>query len=305
MAGGSLDGFDRLVQIIKRLRAPDGCAWDREQTPESLRSSLVSEAWECVSAIDARDDANLEEELGDLYLNVTLLAYIKEQQGSFTVSSALSRICEKLIRRHPHVFSDSEARSVPEILVQWDAIKAGEKAAASANAGSALDRVSRSLPPLERAAELQRKASKVGFDWPSPGPVWDKVGEEMNELRKEVAAGADGRIEEEVGDLLFSVVNLSRLLGVDPAVALNGANAKFDRRFRAVEGMLAEQGVKPADAGLQRMDELWNRVKAQEREGCSAAGAGDGDGAGGGAVGPAGEAAASAAGDAAAPRTSK
>jgi tetrapyrrole methylase family protein/MazG family protein len=256
--------FNRLFQIIQRLRAPGGCAWDREQTPQTLRAGLVSEAWECVSAIDARDDGNMEEELGDLYLNVTMLAYMKEQEGVFSVQSALARICEKLIRRHPHVFSDSDARSVEQILSQWDAIKAREKAEAGQVHASALDRVPRSLPPLERSAELQKKASKVGFDWPGPDPVWEKIDEEMGELREALKDGARDRVEEEMGDLLFSVVNLSRLLHVDPSVALNGTNSRFERRFRAVERMLADEGVRPADAGLKRMDELWNAVKAQE-----------------------------------------
>jgi tetrapyrrole methylase family protein / MazG family protein len=273
--------FDRLFRIIQRLRAPGGCAWDQEQTPATLRAGLVSEAWECVSAIDAHDDCNMEEELGDLYLNVTMIAYMKEQEGAFSVQSTLARICEKLIRRHPHVFSDSDARSVEQILSQWDAIKAREKADAGQVHASALDRVPRSLPPLERSAELQRKASKVGFDWPGPDPVWEKIGEEMGELRESLAAGGRDRIEEEMGDLLFSVVNLSRLLHVDPSVALNGTNGRFERRFRAVEGLLAEEGVKPADAGLARMDALWNRVKAQESSGGAAAGPAPAAGAGG------------------------
>ena len=257
-------GFERLLHIIQRLRSPDGCAWDRAQSPTSLRASLIDEAWECVSSIDARDDRNMEEELGDLYLLVTMLAWMKEQEGSFTVQSTLARIADKLVRRHPHVFGQSDAASVDEILTQWDEIKEAEKAGREAELGLALDRVPRSLPPLEKSAELQKKAAKVGFDWPGPQPVWQKIDEELRELREALKEGEQGRVEDEVGDLLFSVVNLSRLLGIEPAVALHGANGKFERRFRAVEKLLAASGVRPAEAGLQRMDQLWEQVKAQE-----------------------------------------
>jgi len=257
--------FERLYQIIRRLRGPDGCPWDREQTPETLRASLVDEVWECVSAVDLRDDANLEEELGDLYLLVTMVSWMKEESGAFTVASTLDHISDKLVRRHPHVFGAARADSVERVLAQWDAIKATERAHAGAARGaSALDRVPASLPPLEKSAELQKKAAKVGFDWPGPQPVWDKIEEEMEELRDALTGGEARRIEDEVGDLLFSVVNLARLLKVNPAVALHGTNGKFERRFREVERRLAAAGTSPKDAGLSRMDELWNQVKAEE-----------------------------------------
>jgi MazG family protein len=217
-----------------------------------------------VSAIDAGDDANMEEELGDLYLLVTMLSWMKEQEGTFSVASVLERISDKLVRRHPHVFGESDARTVGQILTQWDAIKDREKASHDDRPSSALDRIPGSLPPLERAAKVQKKAAKVGFDWPGPEPVWEKIEEELGELREAVGQGVKERIAEEVGDLLFSVVNLSRLLGIDPAVALHGTNAKFERRFRAIEAMLAAEGSRPADVGLQRMDELWEKVKAEE-----------------------------------------
>ncbi len=278
--------FERLFSIIQRLRGPDGCPWDREQSPRTLRPSLMEEAWECVIAIDNGDDANLEEELGDLYLLVTMMAWMKEQEHSFSVSSTLMHIADKLVRRHPHVFGTSEAKSVDQVLTQWDAIKARERAArgetrgpsalargpsalarapsALARAPSALDRVPRSLPPLERSAQLQKKAAKVGFDWPGPEPVWDKIDEELQELREALASGDGRHVEEEVGDLLFSVVNLSRLLKVSPETALHGTNAKFERRFREVEKRCAALGLAPADAGLDLLDKLWNEVKAQE-----------------------------------------
>ena len=255
--------FSRLFDIIRHLRSPEGCAWDRAQSPQTLRASLVEEVWECVSAIDAHDDKNLQEELGDLYLLVTMVAWMKEQEGAFTVEAALTGISEKLVRRHPHVFGSLKTGSADQALRQWDEIKAAEKKAAGIS-GSALDAVPKSLPPLEKAAEIQKKAARVGFDWPGPEPVWDKIDEELWELREAIKTGDAARIEDETGDLLFSVVNLARLLKTDPGVALHGTNRKFETRFREVERRLTEQGVRLADAGLARMDELWNQVKAEE-----------------------------------------
>jgi MazG family protein len=263
MPSDAPSSFHNLFEIIRRLRAPDGCSWDRAQDPRTLRASLVEEVWECVSAIDAGDDQNLREELGDIYLLVTMVAWMKEQEGAFTVQSALTGIAEKLVRRHPHIFGSAKALSEDQALSQWDAIKAEEKKAAG-TFGSALDAVSKSLPPLEKSEELQKKAAKVGFDWPGPEPVWDKIDEELWELRDAVRSGDAGRIEDEVGDLLFSVVNLARLLKMAPGIALHGANIKFERRFREVERRLTAQGVPLADAGLARMDELWDQVKAEE-----------------------------------------
>jgi tetrapyrrole methylase family protein/MazG family protein len=223
----------------------------------------VDEVWECVSAIDAEDDPNIEEELGDLYLLVTMIAWMKEQEGAFSVSSTLQGIAEKLVRRHPHVFAAGSVDSVDHVLRQWDSIKAQEKGAAPAEA-SALDRVPKSLPPLEKSLELQKKAAKVGFDWPGPEPVWEKIEEEMRELKEALAGGTPAQVEEETGDLLFSVVNLARLLKVNPTVALHGTNGKFERRFREVERRLGAEGSSPRQGGLARMDELWNQVKDGE-----------------------------------------
>jgi tetrapyrrole methylase family protein / MazG family protein len=279
MPDAAAGAFTRLFSIIQRLRGPDGCPWDREQSPRTLRAALVEETWECVSAIDAGDNKNMEEELGDLYLLVTMLAWMKEQEGAFTVESALRRISDKLVRRHPHVFAGGAAADTQQVLRQWDAIKAREKAdraeAGGAGAGSvgsagaevrpsSLDGVPASFPALERAAKLQAKAAKVGFDWPSPEPVWEKIEEELVELRAALKEGSPSRTEEEVGDLLFSVVNLARLLHVNAALALHRTNVKFERRFREVERRLAAGGTAPAEAGLQRMDALWNQVKSEE-----------------------------------------
>ena len=308
--------FARLLTIIQRLRSPDGCPWDREQSPRTLRAALLEEAWECVSAIDNADDRNMEEELGDLYLLVTMMAWMKEEEGTFTVESALAHIADKLVRRHPHVFAGAARGNAEQVLVQWDAIKAQEKADRAAEGGfsaveggfsaaeggfsaaaggfsavegrfsaadgdfrdatvkhagggapshpSSLDGVPASFPPLERAAKLQKKAAKAGFDWPGPQPVWDKIEEELGELRDAVQADAHSDIEAELGDILFSVVNLARLLRVDPALALHRTNMKFERRFREVERRLAAEGATPVESGLDRMDALWNQVKAEE-----------------------------------------
>ena len=265
MSSEAAASFERLFSIIQRLRGPDGCPWDKEQSPRTLRPSLLEEAWECISAIDNGDDANMEEELGDLYLLVTMMAWMKEQESSFSVSSALAHISDKLVRRHPHVFGTSAATSVEQVLTQWDAIKAHEKASrGEPGPASALDRVSVSLPPLERSVELQKKAAKVGFDWPDPAPVWGKIDEELHELREALAGHDERRIEEEAGDLLFSVVNLSRLLKISPETALHRTNMKFERRFREVERRCAARGIAPADAGLELLDSLWNEVKSQE-----------------------------------------
>jgi tetrapyrrole methylase family protein/MazG family protein len=257
------DSFDRLFSIIRRLRGPDGCAWDREQSPSTLRDGLVEEAWEAVSAIDAGDEANLREELGDLYLLVTMIAWMHEERSLFTVADVLEGVADKLVRRHPHVFGDAKPGSVPGILAQWDRIKCGERGDDASR--SALDGVPGSLPPLERSAALQRRAAKVGFDWPVTEPVWDKLAEETRELREAAASGDVRRIEDELGDLLFTVVNLARFLKVDPGLSLNRANGKFTRRFQEIERRLAALGITPAEAGLAAMDDVWNQLRDEER----------------------------------------
>jgi len=263
MQGDAAPAFERLCGIIRRLRAPDGCPWDLAQTPSTLRASLVEEAWECVSAVDARDEGNLEEELGDLYMLVTMIAWMKEQEGAFTVESALGRICEKLVRRHPHVFGGPMSGSIEETATRWEEIKTDEKGGVPA-ADSVLDHLPGSLPPLEKAFALQVKAAKVGFDWGDAEPVWGKLSEEIAELREAVRGGDTERIEGELGDLLFTAVNLARQLKADPGVALHGANEKFERRFREVEKRIGAQGTSPGDAGLARLDAIWNQVKSEE-----------------------------------------
>ena len=256
--------FSRLVEIIRLLRAPEGCPWDREQTPDSIRTNLIEEAYECVSAIEEQDDPNLEEELGDLFLVATMIAYMKEQEGSFRVNDSLRHVCAKLIRRHPHVFSDAQKETPDEVIEQWNHIK--DNFEGKKHKHSALERVPRTLPPLERALEIQKKVAKVGFDWKQAAPVWSKLSEEIEELKSAEQSGDPREIEQEVGDLLFTVVNLSRMLDIDPTLALNGANQKFIHRFHQLESRLRDQDLRPEDTNLETMDRIWEQIKTDDRQ---------------------------------------
>jgi tetrapyrrole methylase family protein/MazG family protein len=251
--------MERLYDIVRHLRSPEGCAWDRKQTSATLRSSLLDEAYECVDAIDREDAGNLREELGDVALIVAMIAVIEEERGRLTLASALEDICEKLIRRHPHVFGDKRESDVDRIVEQWQEIKRGENGKAAPS--SALDGVPASMPPLERALGLQKKAAHVGFDWPEAAPVFDKLQEEIAETRQ--ALGDPAALEHEVGDLLFTVVNLARLLRVDPARALAASNRKFESRFRELERRLAASGRGFKDVDLARMDLIWEEIKKE------------------------------------------
>ncbi len=254
---GSL--FERLYTIVKHLRGPQGCAWDQKQTSSSLRTSLVEEAYECIDAIDREDAPNLCEELGDLCLVASMIAVIEEERGRFSLADAIEGVCEKLIRRHPHVFGEKREEDVGRILEQWQRIKQGENG--KEKPASAIDGIPASLPPLERALGLQKKAARVGFDWPDPAPVYDKLQEEIAETRE---AAADPRaLEGEIGDLLFTVVNLARLLHVDPAMALGASNRKFETRFRELETRLKASGRDWKDVDLAEMDRIWNQIKAE------------------------------------------
>jgi tetrapyrrole methylase family protein / MazG family protein len=259
------DSFERLYGIVRRLRAPDGCPWDREQSPETLRGSIIEEAYECVEAIDEKKPAHVKEELGDLFLLATMVAYMHEQSGDFSVSDSLEDISEKLIRRHPHVFGESEADTPEKVLKQWDDIKVNVEGRNKKD--SILDEVSRAFPPLERAYKIQKKAAKVGFDWNKVEDVWGKVDEEIREVKAACgdagAAESRERIEEEVGDLLFAVVNISRFLGMDPTLALHKAIGKFTSRFREVESEMAKLGKKMDKDSFELMDSLWDKAKAK------------------------------------------
>lgn len=253
--------FDDLVEILKRLRAPDGCPWDREQDHQSLLKYLMEESVEVAEAVQSGDMDHVCEELGDVLLQVVFHAQIASEASHFSIAEVVHGISEKMVRRHPHVFGQAKAETSDQVLVQWDQIKAEEKK--GAKPASVLDKVHKSLPALARAQELQTKAAKTGFDWPDAGPVFAKVHEELDELRHEIGAGNRDKMEEEYGDLLFAVAALGRKLGLEAELSLVRGNAKFERRFRRVEvlGGGAEGLKKKGEADLTS---LWERVKSEE-----------------------------------------
>ena len=261
--GGERFELDPLVKVMSRLRSPDGCPWDIEQSHATLRRYIIEEVYEVLEAIDEQDPTHLCEELGDLLLQIVFHARMAEEAGDFSMQDVVDTVTEKLIRRHPHVFGDISVQDAAEVIVNWDAIKRREK---KQKPKSALDGVPQGLPALLRANKLQMKAAKVGFDWDDIAPVWDKVAEELAELRQAAAVGNPSEIEDELGDVVFAVVNLGRFLGVETEVALNRANNKFSRRFFQVEALLRQQGRKWQELDLAQMDELWLAVKADEKK---------------------------------------
>ena len=254
----SAPAIQQLRAIVARLRAPEGCPWDREQTHTSLRAGLIEEAYEVVEAINTADDANLREELGDLLLQSVMHAQIAAEEGRFDFDDVARGIAEKLIRRHPHVFGEDRCADSAEVLRKWDDIKRAEK---GDRATSALDGISGGLPALLRAEKVQKKAARVGFDWSEAAPVVAKIREELAEVEAELALGPNGKIEEEIGDLLFSVVNLARKLKVDGETALQRATDKFAARFRQVEALGRERGIALDTLTLAELDTLWDEVK--------------------------------------------
>jgi MazG family protein len=252
--------FAKLLEIMARLRAPDGCPWDREQTFDSIKPYLLEETYEVMEAIDQRDWQGLADELGDLLLQVVFFSQMASEAGHFTIADAVEAINSKMIRRHPHVFGDGEAKTSADVLKRWDEIKAGERKAAAKPTG-VLANVPRSLPALVEAQHISRKAANVGFDWPNIDQVFDKLREELTELDQARTKNDADEVEGEIGDLLFVVVNLARFLKVDPEQALRRTNSKFRRRFGHVEVNLN----KPfAEATLEEMEALWQAAKQQE-----------------------------------------
>jgi tetrapyrrole methylase family protein/MazG family protein len=254
--------FQRLTEIMARLRAPDGCPWDRKQTFDTIKPYLLEETYEVLDAIDSRDWKGLAEELGDLMLEVVFFAQMAGEAGLFHIEDSLDAIDEKLIRRHPHVFGTGTARTPEEVKVRWDEIKAEERAGKGKKDEGLLDPVPRALPALVEAQQLTSRASGVGFDWPSADHVLEKLDEELSELAEARAANAPReRLEDELGDLLFVIVNLARFLKVDPEQALRRTNRKFRERFGYVERGLKEKGKTPGEATLEEMDALWEKSK--------------------------------------------
>ena len=260
------EAFTSLYSVVKRLRADDGCPWDREQSPESLRGALIEETYECIEAIDSKNRPHIREELGDIFLLATMIAYMHEQEGHFSVSDTLEEITAKLIRRHPHVFGDSDVSTSAEVLEQWAKIKVEQEGRKPKD--SLMDQVSRALPPLDRAYKLQKKAAKAGFDWPALSGVWDKISEELAEVREACQTNQDSasresqeHLEEELGDLLFSVVNMCRYLHIDPSVALQRTNNKFVQRFKHVEHRMKARDLPMDQDHLEQMEQYWQEAK--------------------------------------------
>ncbi len=252
----------QLRAVMHQLRAPGGCPWDAEQTHESLLPHLIEEAYEVAEAARSGDKAHLCEELGDLLLQPFFHAEIASETGGFTIDDVARGITEKLIRRHPHVFGDAKAETSDAVLTQWDAIKNAEKGGGKK---PLLHGISMGLPALVRAQKLQRKAAKVGFDWPDASPVLEKVREEADEIAQAVHDQDTAQIQEEIGDLLFTVVNLARKLGVDAELALSQANEKFTSRFHQVEERFTTGGRDMSAASLAEMDAVWDEVKEKSK----------------------------------------
>lgn len=251
--------FARLLDIMRTLRSPGGCPWDREQTHESLRPYLIEEMYEVLDSIDRKAYGELQKELGDLLLHVIFQCRIAEEEGLFDVAGVLHSINEKLIRRHPHVFGDAQVSGARHVERQWEKIKLQED-----HKPRLLEGVPKHQPALNRAFRVQEKAAGVGFDWPDTAPVWDKLREELDELEAETAHGDMEKIEHELGDLLFSVVNLARKLRLNPEDALRTSVEKFTRRFTYVEESLSSRGRALHDSSLEEMDALWEEAKRLE-----------------------------------------
>ena len=259
------EAYQALYDTIVKLRSPEGCKWDMEQTPSTLRGALVEETYECLEAIDENDPAHIAEELGDIFLLATMISYMHEQESKFSVADTLDGVNEKLIRRHPHVFGDVKVKDSSEILSNWAKIKVQEGRKPK---DSLLDEVSSGMPPMDRAYALQKKAAKAGFDWPDKEGVIDKIMEELDEVRavinREKKAESEynsQELEGELGDLLFAVINLCRFLKVEPSVALRRTNSKFVDRFKFVEKRMKETEQEMTKENLNIMDKFWEEAK--------------------------------------------
>ena len=250
------DSLSQLIEIVEKLRAPGGCPWDRDQTQASLLPYFLEEIYEVIESVEEGNMELLKEELGDILLHVVFQASIGKENEDFTLQDSLNYVNEKLIRRHPHVFADAKAEGPFHAKQNWEAAKHDEK-----KRESRLDGVPGTLPALTRAQRLQEKASYAGFDWKKVEQVWEKVHEEIGELKEAEEKGITEQIEEEIGDTLFSIVNLSRFLGISAETALRKTNRKFTSRFAQVEKELKKRGKKVEDSSLEEMDEIWNMVK--------------------------------------------
>ncbi|WP_249872207.1 nucleoside triphosphate pyrophosphohydrolase [Oceanobacillus saliphilus] len=253
--------FDRLREVMKRLRGPGGCPWDQEQTHESLREYTIEEVYELIDAIDAKDDDNIMEELGDILMHVMLHSQIGEDAGYFTIDDVIRSITGKMIYRHPHVFSDTHVNSVDEVIRNWEELKKEEK---GHQRQSVLDGVPSHLPSLAKAFKLQKKAAKVGFDWEDVADIWKKLDEEISEVREAIENKDAEEMEDELGDVLFVLANLARYYKINPEIALNRANRKFSSRFTYIELQFSKKGQDIHQASLEEMDAYWDQAKERE-----------------------------------------
>lgn len=251
--------LDDLISIMRILRSPNGCPWDKVQTHKSIRDNFIEETYEAVEAIDTEDSVLLKEELGDVLMQIIFHTLMEEEQGRFNFDSVCDGVCKKLIIRHPHIFSDTTAETPEEVLKNWDNIKMKEKSQATFS--DSVDSVAKSLPSLIRAQKVQKRASKAGMDFPSLDDAFDKISEETEELKQAVSSNDKDKLSDELGDLLFSVVNVARFLKVDSEHALYDATDKFATRFRKVETLCTERGIDMKTADISLIDSLWEEVK--------------------------------------------
>lgn len=267
------NSFDELIAVMARLRAPGGCPWDAEQTYQSLSQYLLEEAYETFDAIHAAgetgDTTHLTEELGDVLLQVVFHSTIAAERGDFTIDDVAAGVAKKLVLRHPHVFGDKKLDSAEAVLDNWDELKANERAASGKPEkvnDSLLDEVPVHFPALLESLKVSKKAAKVGFDWENAGQIFEKIDEEIAELRSAIEQKVEQNIDEEIGDLLFAVVNLARKLGVEPETALKKTNRKFRKRFKFIEDDLKSQGRSVEESDLAEMDSLWNKSKQRPED---------------------------------------
>lgn len=252
-------GIDDLLEIMRHLRSPGGCPWDAEQTHESIRNSFIEETYEVIEAINKKDKELLQEELGDVLLQVVFHARMEEEEGSFNFSDVCDGICKKLVERHPHVFGDVNVENTDDVLRNWDTIK--RKSKGQKTQGSAMEKIPKEMPALMRAEKIQSKAKKAGFDWDEIDGALEALESEIRELREAMHSGEKKEIENEMGDVLFSCVNVSRFLDVDPELALTASNEKFIARFLEVERLAKKQGIDMKTKSIGELDELWKQAK--------------------------------------------
>ncbi len=246
---------------METLRAPDGCPWDRVQTHDSIKSCFLEEAYEFIEALENRDEHGMAEELGDVLLQVVFHARMAEEAGKFSIDDVIDGLCDKLIRRHPHVFGELKVKDTDELLRNWETIKNGEEG--KEDRKSRMDGIPANYPALLRAGKVQSRAAKDGFDWKEPEPIWEKLAEEEGELHEAIRGGKPEEVEEEFGDLLFTCVNLGRRLGLNAETSLLAAAHKFERRYRAMEAAAEAEGKPLSGRSLDELDELWNAAKVK------------------------------------------